>query len=155
MGGRSRIRRALKWSGTGACGLVLALWVVSVLGVFSYQGDHWGVCAQCGTVENWWSGKDWDIDWPWRGWGAVRRRCWPRSLLESAGLVWPRFSPAPLQEILVPFWSLLLVVLVPTGFLWYGDDRRIPPGHCRTCGYNLTGNVSGRCPECGTAIGAA
>lgn len=23
---------------------------------------------------------------------------------------------------------------------------------CRTCGYNLTGNVSGVCPECGTAI---
>ncbi len=23
---------------------------------------------------------------------------------------------------------------------------------CRVCGYDLTGNVSGRCPECGTAI---
>jgi rubrerythrin len=28
--------------------------------------------------------------------------------------------------------------------------RRIPPGHCQRCGYNLTGNVSGVCPECGT-----
>jgi hypothetical protein len=24
---------------------------------------------------------------------------------------------------------------------------------CRNCGYNLTGNVSGRCPECGTPVG--
>ena len=24
---------------------------------------------------------------------------------------------------------------------------------CLKCGYNLTGNVSGRCPECGTPIG--
>ena len=24
------------------------------------------------------------------------------------------------------------------------------PGHCLKCGYNLTGNVSGICPECGT-----
>jgi hypothetical protein len=24
------------------------------------------------------------------------------------------------------------------------------PQHCRECGYDLTGNVSGRCPECGT-----
>lgn len=24
--------------------------------------------------------------------------------------------------------------------------------YCRTCGYDLTGNVSGRCPECGVAI---
>jgi 7-keto-8-aminopelargonate synthetase-like enzyme len=23
-------------------------------------------------------------------------------------------------------------------------------GFCRRCGYDLTGNVSGRCPECGT-----
>jgi predicted RNA-binding Zn-ribbon protein involved in translation (DUF1610 family) len=28
-----------------------------------------------------------------------------------------------------------------------------PPPSCHVCGYNLTGNVSGRCPECGTAVG--
>ncbi len=28
---------------------------------------------------------------------------------------------------------------------------RIPPGHCR-CGYDLTGNVSGTCPECGAVV---
>jgi len=27
-----------------------------------------------------------------------------------------------------------------------------PPGHCVRCGYNLTGNVSGVCPECGTPV---
>jgi len=27
-------------------------------------------------------------------------------------------------------------------------------GHCIACDYNLTGNVSGRCPECGTPIAA-
>ncbi len=25
-----------------------------------------------------------------------------------------------------------------------------PPGTCRTCGYNLTGNTTGICPECGS-----
>ena len=30
--------------------------------------------------------------------------------------------------------------------------RRIPPGFCQVCEYNLTGNVSGRCPECGKPI---
>lgn len=29
---------------------------------------------------------------------------------------------------------------------------RLLPGHCETCGYNLTENVSGICPECGTAL---
>lgn len=24
--------------------------------------------------------------------------------------------------------------------------------YCRVCGYDLTGNISGRCPECGTEI---
>ena len=28
--------------------------------------------------------------------------------------------------------------------------RRPKPGCCSSCGYDLTGNVSGRCPECGT-----
>ncbi len=26
------------------------------------------------------------------------------------------------------------------------------PDHCTSCGYNLTGNLSGVCPECGTPI---
>ncbi len=32
------------------------------------------------------------------------------------------------------------------------DRRRVPPGHCRRCGYDLTGNKSGVCPECGAAV---
>ena len=28
----------------------------------------------------------------------------------------------------------------------------MPPGHCTTCGYNLTGNVSGKCSECGAPV---
>jgi len=35
------------------------------------------------------------------------------------------------------------------------EFRRVPAGHCVACGYNLYGNVSGRCPECGTACGEA
>jgi hypothetical protein len=35
------------------------------------------------------------------------------------------------------------------------DERtRVRPGLCAACGYDLTANVSGRCPECGTRIGA-
>ena len=30
--------------------------------------------------------------------------------------------------------------------------RRFPSHHCQRCGYNLSGNTSGRCPECGAAI---
>src|SRR5262249_37714200 len=39
-------------------------------------------------------------------------------------------------------------------FIVWRLDRRPPPGHCN-CGYDLTGNVSGRCPECGMPCQAA
>ncbi len=55
-------------------------------------------------------------------------------------------------RVIVPSWLLLPPALVATAFLWWRDRRRIPPGHCRRCGYDLTGNVSGVCPECGTQI---
>jgi len=51
----------------------------------------------------------------------------------------------------LPLWIPLVVVAIPTVVFWY-RGRRPPPGHCQTCGYNLTGNVSGRCPECGKPV---
>ena len=52
-----------------------------------------------------------------------------------------------------PLWPALPVVVIPTILFWLVDRyRRIPVGHCQSCGYNLTGNVSGRCPECGETI---
>ncbi|HUU98153.1 MAG TPA: hypothetical protein VM487_20670 [Phycisphaerae bacterium] len=33
-------------------------------------------------------------------------------------------------------------------------EERRAKGLCINCGYDLTGNVSGRCPECGTAVGS-
>jgi hypothetical protein len=59
------------------------------------------------------------------------------------GLIW---------AVVVPLWIPLLIVATPTAILWWRDRRRIPPGHCRKCGYDLTGNVSGVCPECGEGI---
>ncbi len=35
---------------------------------------------------------------------------------------------------------------------WFWPTPRQGPGHCPKCDYDLTGNVSGVCPECGTEI---
>jgi hypothetical protein len=35
----------------------------------------------------------------------------------------------------------------------YDRDKRIAKGQCTSCGYDLTGNTSGVCPECGTPVG--
>ncbi|NOT01044.1 MAG: hypothetical protein HOP29_10490 [Phycisphaerales bacterium] len=50
-----------------------------------------------------------------------------------------------------PLVPLIVLVFLPTAVLWY-VDRRSPLGHCKHCGYDLTGNESGVCPECGTEL---
>lgn len=50
----------------------------------------------------------------------------------------------------LPLWIPLAVLLIPTALLQWSDRRRIPANQCAHCGYNLTGNVTSRCPECGT-----
>jgi hypothetical protein len=49
----------------------------------------------------------------------------------------------------IPLTAVLLVHVALMGVLWRSRKRRAP-GHCKECGYDLTGNASGRCPECGT-----
>jgi hypothetical protein len=51
----------------------------------------------------------------------------------------------------VPLWMVAAAAAVlPVRWLVLFRRRRRPPGSCATCGYNLTGNTSGVCPECGT-----
>jgi hypothetical protein len=54
---------------------------------------------------------------------------------------------------LVPLWLLLPFWLLPGYPLTYlGLRHRCGVGCCTKCGYNLTGNTSGQCPECGSAL---
>jgi hypothetical protein len=45
-----------------------------------------------------------------------------------------------------------LIAYVASGEFRSLLQRRPRRGHCGECGYNLTGNVSGVCPECGSTI---
>jgi hypothetical protein len=49
-------------------------------------------------------------------------------------------------------WWPFLLCATPTTAYWLWCKRRKRKNHCRQCGYNLTGNMSGICPECGTPI---
>jgi hypothetical protein len=71
----------------------------------------------------------------------------------------PQFQPGQTTDdwhhITIPWW--LLVVLFSLAPLLgvirrWRSIRRSPHGFCARCGYNLTANVSGTCPECGTPI---
>ena len=60
----------------------------------------------------------------------------------------------------VSFWVVFLVFVLLFSFhaidIYFGPsigrrERRRKRGYCAECGYDLTGNISGACPECGTA----
>lgn len=66
-------------------------------------------------------------------------------------------GPDGLMAITAPLWpfAFVLVALVLLHLLKrMRRERRIRQGLCEACGYNLTSNTSGTCPECGTAITA-
>lgn len=66
---------------------------------------------------------------------------------------WQFISPAmQITVVHVPLAVPTALVLLLTFCVWFPVLRRKPAGMCRECGYNLTGNVSGRCPECGRAV---
>jgi hypothetical protein len=93
--------------------------------------------------------------WVPYGWqvGRMDRSDWRRRLSQLCWLPqadWVTNASGAWTTVWVPIWTPLLLVALPTAFLWWRDRRRIPPDHCQKCGYNLTGNVSGICPECGT-----
>lgn len=69
---------------------------------------------------------------------------------------WNEWRPLPVARgpvsfLVVPMWVPLVLIAVPSLIAWRSTTRR--PGHCRKCQYDLTGNVSGVCPECGTEVG--
>lgn len=63
-------------------------------------------------------------------------------------------GPFTVSIVSIPYRSICaLSLLIPIGWcIRLGLRRRVDPNRCRRCGYNLTGNTSGRCPECGIAI---
>jgi len=65
-------------------------------------------------------------------------------------------QPAPYVRLVrVPLLVLALGLLIWPAYALVGRlrcKRLAREGHCQGCGYDLTGNVSGVCPECGTPV---
>jgi hypothetical protein len=56
--------------------------------------------------------------------------------------------------VLIGFVMLAGLVFATRIALWCHTRRKtFEGGLCHRCGYDLTGNISGVCPECGTKIG--
>jgi hypothetical protein len=63
-----------------------------------------------------------------------------------------RVENLAVQDVVVPYWFLVTIAAATTIGSAERTSRRTPSGCCMACGYNLTGNVSGVCPECGITI---
>src|SRR6185369_15931280 len=155
----SRARRILMWTGAGLFIAILACWATSLLYVIvvfptsnlAASMDHRGISVLIAKLH---PGLVNPVMDPSR---IERNRFneYPRSWFE-----WPRIrdhfdfhhrSWDSARDLFMPFWLLLLLTAIPTAWLWHRDRRRIRPGCCLRCGYDLTGNTSGVCSECGLA----
>src|ERR1700722_1913560 len=77
----------------------------------------------------------------------------PNRKFRIAGIVYTRRGDegGGFHYLLLPLWSINATLFVlPAFWLWRRFRPTRPPGCCNKCGYNLTGNISGVCPECGT-----
>ena len=137
----SRARRFLKWTGLAVCLVLLAAWVLSIRWTLNYASGQRACSISIGCLEL----TNVSVSDARHGWLVFRH--------PKQGLVyWPRTVSAGWgRSIMIPLWLLIVPILIPTAVLWW-RDRRPPPGHCQTCGYDLIGNVTGVCPECGEPI---
>jgi len=73
--------------------------------------------------------------------------------LHFAGITFAR-GGRHVQQMSVPFWVIVLLSgSVSLSLTLMSSRYRLTKDKlCDSCGYNLTGNVSGACPECGTRI---
>ena len=154
MKSRPRPRRIAKWTGLIACVLIVVAWA----GVTS---RGWGVA--------WYSKESFIVFGD--GHLVVERFLasgqpdfgfWHWGVLQTGqlryGFRWPQvqgLSSFRRWRVFLPLWLPLLVIAIPSALLWHRDRRRIPPGHCQQCGYDLTGNESGVCSECGETVAPA
>ena len=139
---RSRLRRATKWMGLFGCALLVEVWILSLFWCFGNVGPTGirYVVQGHAYITYHPPGSQTGLGWSFRrsDFGCV---WWPSH----------RVDMGRLARWWIPLWMPLLVIALPTAWFWK-RDRRPPPGHCTGCSYDLTGNESGVCPECGAPI---
>lgn len=90
--------------------------------------------------------------------GVAGGACIGLVFLPDSNQVWRiAYGGPPFSDYLKHYYAaiaacgLLGVIAGKCGAMTRGRDECSVPT-CRACGYNLTGNISGTCPECGTGV---
>ena len=152
MAKRNRIRRVLKWAGLVACLAIVGLFALSIRYALTWAWVERDYVFMAGivaiiTAKN-----------PSKQIGYSVREMTPFGGHVYTRLRYMRWWPSmqsqgSIRRIDVPLWIPFILLAIPTYMLWR-RDRRKPEGCCQNCGYDLTGNESGVCPECGIQIDA-
>ncbi len=151
---RSRVRRRLLTRvGMLSCITIICVFVLSLWGgaIWRSYGHRYQIGAAYGRIIFMWRPDGWDSDAPrypvepgWRKIDIARNG--PKA--DWWFFAGPSRSWMTLE---VPAWVLLIAIGGPT-VLVRACNRAFPVGHCQVCGYNLTGNISGVCPECADPV---
>lgn len=142
---------------TGVALLALAL---STAAISFFRHVRWQIQGQCaidldfGRVQ-----IEHDLEPEVQRWCKASWSCGPcigyrRGLLRSLVPHTARVAQSTFgewRETVVPLW-LPAGVAASVAYTASRRLRRHRPGHCTNCSYDLTGNRSGACPECGTTI---
>ncbi len=140
---RTRSRQVLKWFYSAMFLVTLMLWEWSHGPGIIYCHQEFGASALAGVFYLWAGDRS-----PDHGRGLSYNTA--RNMVDQP---WPKIGRDTKGEIVgcVPFWMIASGFGVVASYAWW-MNRRFPTAHCQKCDYNLTGNVSGACPECGTKI---
>ncbi len=163
-----RLREFAKYSGLTVCVVSVALWVAAMWGSPAILAPGWvAACSRASVVvflddsiADMFAMEMDRVGGSWPKTGAYRVAY---ESLQRPGLAWrgefkfQSYKPdRPLSNRIwvasIPLWVMFLAGLLPFTWITWRDRRRIQPGHCRQCGYDLTGNVSGTCPECAALV---
>lgn len=140
---------------TYGCIALASLWVASIfwsISIVAYGGPRFSLNGGClsfswerlGPPSMMRNGGVWQL--------RVTRgtRSWT---LPALGLTTPRvIGVASASGVSVPIWLLAGLALGPACLIARTYGKQFGAGHCRKCGYDLTGNESGVCSECGEKI---
>ena len=146
---RERVCRAIRIAGLVVCAILAVTWAASAFVRLTILTNVWAVEVGDGGI------SIMSIDWlpsRWWGWRVMTVRP-SQGLAFHLGLRWPSFEPrsSSLWAFThIPIWLLFVMTYAMTGVVTWPLRWHPGRGTCRRCGYNLTGNTSGRCPECGT-----
>lgn len=139
---KNRLVRAAKWS-LLVCSVFVALaWISSIRWSFSESFETWRIESFGGLLVI-------------RVWGDGPAYATASFAVDQAmgrpGLEWPAFSTMGygVAYLSIPYWLILSIVGAPTILMFALTRSRNRPGCCASCGYDLKGNESGTCPECG------